>query len=125
MSTVTSPARIQEEEVSHFPRVHGKSKYGLSRTLKVSGAYTLTESRREGSGEKAFNGSSLDGYPLDKTPKHKFNVQVDWTPMAKLDLYAAANYIGSEYWAAFRNGAQGVRERPSTTTFDRAREKNV
>lgn len=90
----------------------------LSRTLKVSGAYTLTESRREGSGEKAFNGSSLDGYPLDKTPKHKFNVQVDWTPTAKLDLYATANYIGSEYWAAFRNGAQGVRERPSTTTFD-------
>jgi glycosyltransferase involved in cell wall biosynthesis len=35
MSTVTSPARIREEEVSHFPRVHGKSKYGLSRTLKV------------------------------------------------------------------------------------------
>ena len=35
MATVTSPARIREEEVSHFPRVHGKSKYGLSRTLKV------------------------------------------------------------------------------------------
>jgi glycosyltransferase involved in cell wall biosynthesis len=35
MATVTSPARIREEEVSHFPRVHGKSKYGLSRTFKV------------------------------------------------------------------------------------------
>jgi glycosyltransferase involved in cell wall biosynthesis len=35
MATVTSPARIREEAVSHFPRVHGKSKYGLSRTLKV------------------------------------------------------------------------------------------
>jgi len=35
MATVTSPARIREEQVSHFPRVHGKSKYGLSRTLKV------------------------------------------------------------------------------------------
>ncbi|MBN3820137.1 TonB-dependent receptor [Paraburkholderia sp. Se-20369] len=90
----------------------------LSRTVKVSGGYTLTQSRREGSGEKAFNGGSLDGQPLDKTPKHKFNVQVDWTPMPKLDLYATANYIGNEYWAAFRNGAQGVRERPSTTTFD-------
>ncbi|MEK6355082.1 MAG: TonB-dependent receptor [Burkholderia cenocepacia] len=88
------------------------------RTLKVSGTYTLTQSRREGSGEKAFNGGSLDGYPLDKTPKHKFNVQVDWTPSAKLDLYATASYIGSEYWAAFRTGAQGIRERPSTTTFD-------
>jgi glycosyltransferase involved in cell wall biosynthesis len=35
MATVTSPDRIREEPVSHFPRVHGKSKYGLSRTFKV------------------------------------------------------------------------------------------
>ena len=35
MATVTSPARIREEPVSHFPRVHGTSKYGLSRTFKV------------------------------------------------------------------------------------------
>jgi glycosyltransferase involved in cell wall biosynthesis len=35
MATVTSPDRIREEPVSHFPRVHGQSKYGLSRTFKV------------------------------------------------------------------------------------------
>jgi glycosyltransferase involved in cell wall biosynthesis len=35
MATVTSPDRIKEEPVSHFPRIHGQSKYGLSRTLKV------------------------------------------------------------------------------------------
>jgi glycosyltransferase involved in cell wall biosynthesis len=35
MATVTAPDRIREEPVSHFPRVHGKSKYGLSRTFKV------------------------------------------------------------------------------------------
>jgi glycosyltransferase involved in cell wall biosynthesis len=35
MATVTSPERIREEEVSHFPRIHGRSKYGLSRTFKV------------------------------------------------------------------------------------------
>lgn len=35
MATVTSPERIREEPVSHFPRVHGQSKYGLSRTFKV------------------------------------------------------------------------------------------
>jgi glycosyltransferase involved in cell wall biosynthesis len=35
MVTVTSPERIREEEVSHFPRLHGKSKYGLSRVFKV------------------------------------------------------------------------------------------
>jgi glycosyltransferase involved in cell wall biosynthesis len=35
MATVTSPERIKEEPVSHFARVHGESKYGLSRTFKV------------------------------------------------------------------------------------------
>jgi glycosyltransferase involved in cell wall biosynthesis len=35
MATVTSPARIKEEPVTHFPRIHGQSKYGLSRTFKV------------------------------------------------------------------------------------------
>ena len=35
LATVTSSARMREETVSHFPRVHGRSKYGLSRTFKV------------------------------------------------------------------------------------------
>jgi glycosyltransferase involved in cell wall biosynthesis len=35
MATLTSPARIREEAVSHFPRIHGRSKYGLSRTFRV------------------------------------------------------------------------------------------
>ncbi|GAB3458627.1 glycosyltransferase family 2 protein [Massilia terrae] len=35
LATVTAPARIREEPVSHLPRVHGKSKYGLARTFKV------------------------------------------------------------------------------------------
>lgn len=35
MATQTAPRRIKEEPVNHFPRIHGQSKYGLSRTLKV------------------------------------------------------------------------------------------
>lgn len=35
VATVTSPARIREEPVSHFPRLHGRSKYGLGRTFNV------------------------------------------------------------------------------------------
>src|SRR5690606_27243858 len=35
MATVTSPARMSELPVSHHARVHGESKYGLSRTLRV------------------------------------------------------------------------------------------
>lgn len=90
----------------------------LATQWKISGSYTMTQSRREGKAERAFDGSSLNGYPLDKTPKHKLNMQVDWTPLPQLSLYADINYIGREQWAAFRNGARGVRERPSTTTFD-------
>ncbi|QTD44344.1 TonB-dependent receptor domain-containing protein [Ottowia testudinis] len=90
----------------------------VTREVRLSGNYTYTQSRREGGGESAFNGSSLDGYPLDKTPKHKLTAQVDWTPLPQLNLYAAANYSSPQYWAAFRNGAVGVRERPSSATFD-------
>ncbi|RZI86285.1 MAG: glycosyltransferase [Rubrivivax sp.] len=35
MATVTSPARMSELAVSHHPRTHGESKYGISRTLRV------------------------------------------------------------------------------------------
>ena len=35
MATVTSPSRMAEEPVSHHARVHGESKYGISRTLRV------------------------------------------------------------------------------------------
>jgi glycosyltransferase involved in cell wall biosynthesis len=35
MATVTSPARMAEEPVNHRARLHGTSKYGLSRTLRV------------------------------------------------------------------------------------------
>ncbi len=89
----------------------------LARAWKIAGHYTYTDSQRQG-GEPAFDGSSLKGYPLDKTPEHVFNVQLDWTPSDALNFYARANHTGKQYWAAFRNGAMGVRERPASTTLD-------
>ena len=35
LATVTSPQRMAEIPVKHFPRLKGKSKYGLSRTFRV------------------------------------------------------------------------------------------
>lgn len=35
LATVTTPRRIAEEPVTHHPRVHGVSKYGISRTFRV------------------------------------------------------------------------------------------
>ncbi|CAG0965170.1 Colicin I receptor [Methylophilaceae bacterium] len=89
----------------------------LARAWKIASHYTYTDSQRKG-GEPAFDGSSLKGYPLDKTPEHVFNAQLDWTPFTALSLYARANYTGKQYWAAYRNGAMGVRERPAITTLD-------
>ncbi|THF65104.1 TonB-dependent receptor domain-containing protein [Pseudothauera rhizosphaerae] len=89
----------------------------LAPTWRIGGHYTYTDSQRKG-GEPSFDGSSLDGHPLDKTPEHVFNVQLDWTPTDALNLYARANYTGKQYWAAYRNGAMGVREREASTTLD-------
>lgn len=89
----------------------------LAHAWKISSHYTYTDSQRQG-GEPAFNGSSLKGFPLDKTPEHVLNVQLGWAPADALNLYARANYTGKQYWAAYRNGAMGVRERPATTTLD-------
>lgn len=90
----------------------------LARDWKLSGNYTFTDSRRKGGGEPAFNGTSLEGRPLDKTPRHVLNARVDWTATGQLSLYASASYIGKQYWAAFRNAALGVRERGASTTLD-------
>jgi glycosyltransferase involved in cell wall biosynthesis len=35
LATVTTPRRIVEEPVSHHARIHGESKYGISRTFRV------------------------------------------------------------------------------------------
>lgn len=86
-------------------------------TLK--GNYTYTDSKREGDrGEPAFDGSSLDGKPLDKTPEHMLNARVDWSVTDSIDLYARSATVGKQYWAGFRNAAMNTRERPGATTYD-------
>ena len=85
-------------------------------TLKAN--YTYTDSERQGGGEPAFDGGSLDGRPLDMTPEHVANARIDWQATGALAFNAAAHYTGEQYWAGFRNGALNVRTRPAATTFD-------
>jgi len=90
----------------------------VSATVDVSANYTYTDSKRLRGSEKSFVGDSLDGYPLDKTPKHMGNLRVDWQP-SDLSAWARVNYLGKQYWAAYRNGPSShVRERGSSTTLD-------
>lgn len=91
----------------------------VSSTVDVSVNYTYTDSKRKKGSETTFSGESLDGHPLDKTPEHMANVRVDWQASSALSTWARANYLGKQYWAAYRNGPSSfVRERGSSLTFD-------
>ena len=90
----------------------------LSSQWTLSSNYTYTHSSREGGKEPAYDGSSLDGQPLAKTPEHLANLHVDFKPWERLSTYLHATYTGEEKWAAFRNGAKNTRTREATLTFD-------
>lgn len=90
----------------------------LARGLSGTASYTLTRSERQGSGEKAFNGSSLDGLPLDKTPEHALTGRLNWQATPAAALFTQMNYSGRQTWAAFRNGALAPRVRGGSTTWD-------
>lgn len=100
--------------------------YGLELALKMpltdsvtlSSNYTFTKSQRKGGGEVSFNGESLDGEPLDKTPRHVLNTRLDWQINDRFSTYLRWNVSGEARYAAYRNGAAGVRTRPGGSTFD-------
>src|SRR5690606_27920175 len=69
----------------------------LTAGLLLSANYTYTDSERRGGGEPAFDGSSLDGQPLDKTPEHMANVRLDWQATDKLSAYVLGQYLGKQY----------------------------
>lgn len=90
----------------------------ISARLKFTANYTYTDSERRGGGEPAFDGSSLDGKPLDKTPEHIANARFDWQVAQQLSAYTSANYLGKQYYTGFRNGAVKSREREPSATMD-------
>lgn len=90
----------------------------ITPALKLSANYTYTDSDRRGGGEPAFDGTSLDGKPLDKTPEHMANARLDWDASDKISAYVSAYYTGRQFYSGFRNGATRTREREGSTTFD-------
>jgi len=86
--------------------------------LLLTANYTYTDSKRKGGSETAFDGSSLDGMPLDKTPTHMANVRLDWRITDQISAYGQAYYTGEQYWSGFRNGSTKTRTREASTTFD-------
>lgn len=90
----------------------------ITETLRLSSNYTFTRSKRKGGGEVAFNGESLDGEPLERTPEHVMNTRLDWQVNDRFSTYFRWNLSGEARYAAYRNGATGVRTRPGGSTFD-------
>lgn len=86
--------------------------------LRLKANYTYTDSERQGGGEPAFDGSSLDGQPLDSTPDHVLNARLTWDINDRAGLYAAGYYTGEQFYSGFRNGAMRTRRREPNTTFD-------
>ncbi|MFT0849188.1 TonB-dependent receptor [Achromobacter sp. F4_2707] len=93
-------------------------KLPLTESLSLSTNYTFTKSQRKGGSEVAFNGDSLDGEPLEKTPRHVMNTRLDWQVNDRLHTYLRWNLSGEARYAAYRNGAAGVRTRPGGATYD-------
>ena len=58
--------------------------YRFSSAFKLSSSYTFTRSEQL-SGDNA-------GQPLNKQPRHMFNLVGDWNVNAKLNAWAQANY---------------------------------
>ncbi|MBG5883601.1 TonB-dependent receptor [Providencia alcalifaciens] len=90
----------------------------IAQDWKLSLNYTYTDSERKSNDEKLGNGTSLKGYPLDKTPKHLANAKLDWQYSPDLSLYTRAHYEGEQVWAAQRNGSKYPRYRSAYTTMD-------
>lgn len=90
----------------------------LGKTVDLAATYTWLDSERFGGIERSFDGTSIDGYPLDMSPEHSANVRLNWDATDQISAYAAARYSGRQVYAAFRNGATGPRTRPDSTTFD-------
>ena len=90
----------------------------ITSALLLTANYTYTDSERRGGGEPAFDGSSLDGQPLDKTPEHMANIRIDWQISDQISAYGLAYYTGEQYYSGFRNGAVKTRTREASTTFD-------
>jgi outer membrane receptor for ferrienterochelin and colicins len=66
----------------------------ITPALLLTANYTYTDSVRKGGGEPAFDGSSLDGTPLDKTPRHMANVRLDWQATEQIAAYVLGYYSG-------------------------------
>jgi len=96
--------------------------YMLLEKLKMASSYTYTESEMKNAifNKGQSNEVDLSGKPLNRTPKHLFNVSFDWEATSKWDLWTQVNYRGkaSEYIDLRSTVTAAKATTPAYTTAD-------
>lgn len=98
--------------------VESSLQWPLDEDARLSANYTYTHSERLTDDETAFDGTSLKGQPLERTPRQAFNLRADWQVTDAFSTYFSVSCSSRQVWANFRNSANYVRTRPGSTSYD-------
>lgn len=85
----------------------------LPAELEFVANYTYMDS------EQRTDENGAKGQPLTMTPKHAYNLRLNWQALDELSLYTLIEYTGTQTYTGLRNGNGGLpRYRQAYTTFD-------
>ncbi|WP_418179216.1 TonB-dependent receptor domain-containing protein [Aliarcobacter lanthieri] len=95
--------------------------YDILENLQAGASYTYTTSEvKDGVFNKGMSSEvNLSGKTLNKTPKHMFNLTLDYQPTSKWNLWGQFNYRGkSAEYLSFDHSSEVQSETPSYHTSD-------
>ena len=94
--------------------------YQFSPTLRLSGNYTLTDSKVKSAGVNilGFGYPLADGQPLVAVPKHAASASLNWNPLENLSAFATASYRGKEAQIGWGTGGAVTESVGSVATLD-------
>lgn len=94
--------------------------YQFSPSLKLSGNYTLTDSKVKSAGVNilGFGYPLADGQPLVAVPKHAASATLNWKAMESLSTFATVTYRGRETLIAWGQGGAVSESVGSVATLD-------
>ena len=94
--------------------------YQFSPSLKLSGNYTLTDSKVKSAGVNilGFGYPLADGQPLVAVPKHAASATLNWKAMENLSAFATVTYRGRESLISWGSGGAVSESVGSVATLD-------
>ena len=94
--------------------------YQFSPALKLSGNYTLTDSKVKSAGVNilGFGYPMADGQPLVAVPKHAASATLNWKARENLSAFATVTYRGKEALIAWGSGGAVTESVGAVATLD-------